>query len=362
MIEKMLNRAQYELLHYPYYTLGTYLKRPFQALFVKDSKPLDKISFPNGILAKSLMDYYKKNVNTEEGGEALEVVKRFYNKWISKGCKVHSISDVYAGMALIDLHQLTGQDKYKKGIDAIARFVFSHETDDYGSLITYPERKDKMIYADSIGMLCPFLSKYGERYNNINAMNLAVVMIQNYMQYGMDEKLMLPYQGYDSASGIKYGIVGWGMSVGRLLMGMSETLYYMEADRQSYEAIKQYYRRIIDKVETYQSEGGLYHWQLSAKEGPADTGATAMILYSVAQSLEDKILIGIHKSRMQRGIEALKICVQEDGILPGASMDTERFNEYPIDFGAYPWALGSALSLFLMIGEGKEKKDLNEII
>ncbi len=362
MINNMLNQAQYELLHYPYYSLDAYLKRPFAALFDKHSKPIDKISFPNGLLAKALMDFYKRNVNTEEGGEALEVAKRFYNKWISKGCKVYSISDVYAGMALIDIHQITGQDKYKRGIDAIANFIFSHDTDDYGSLISYPERKDKMIFADSIGMLCPFMAKYAERYNDMNAMNLAVVMIQNYMSYGMDEKLMLPYQGYDSESHIKYGIIGWGMSVGRLLMGMSETLYYMEKDRQSYEQIKQYYRRIVDKVETYQAEGGLYHWQLSAKEGPADTGATAMILYSIAQSIEDKILIGIHKSRMQRGIEALKICVQEDGTLPGASKDTEKFNEYPIDFGAYPWALGPALSLMLMTGEGIEKNESSDII
>ena len=362
MINKMLNQAQYELLHYPHYSAGDYLKRPFIALFGKNAKPMDKISFPNGVLARALMDYYKKNVNTEEGGEALEVVKRYYNKWISRGCRIYSLSDVYAGMALIDLHQITGQDKYKRGIDAIAGFVFSHETDDNGSLITYPERKDKKVYADSIGMICPFLAKYSERYNDMNAMNLAVVMIQNYMQYGMDEKLMLPYQGYDCEDGIKYGIIGWGMSVGRLLMGMSETLYYMEADRQSYEQIKQYYRRIVDKVETYQTEGGLYHWQLSAKEGPVDTGATAMILFSIAQSLEDKILIGIHKSRMQRGIEALKLYIQDDGTLPGASQDTDRFNEYPIDFGAYPWALGLAISLLLMTGEGTEKNDANEFI
>ncbi|MCR4990572.1 MAG: glycoside hydrolase family 88 protein [Lachnospiraceae bacterium] len=361
MINKMLNQAQYELLHYPYYSIGDHLSRPFRALFSKNYKPHDRFGFANGLLAKALMDYYKKHVNTEEGGEALDVVKRYYNRWISRGCKIRSISDVYSGMALIDLHQLTGQDKYKKGLDKIMKYLFSIETDDFGSVITYPERKDKMIYADSLGMICPFLAKYGERYNDMNSTNLAVVMIQNYMNYGMEEKLLLPYQCYDPESKMKYGIIGWGMSVGRLLMGMSETLYYMEPERQSYEQIKQYYRRIVDKVETYQSEGGLYHWQLSAKEGPADTGATSMILYSIAQSLEDKILIGIHKSRMMRGIEALKVCIQDDGTLPGASKDTDKFNEYPIDFGSYPWALGPALSLFLIM-EDEIKVNTNENI
>ena len=348
MINKLLNKTQYELFSYPHYTVGDYLSRPFKALFSPKSKALDKFGYGNGLLARALMDYYKKNVNTEEGREVFEMVRRYYDRWIIGGCKLRSLADVYSGMALIDIYEITNKEKYKKGLDAIIKYVSLYETDEMGALLYHPEKKDKLICVDTIGYVCPFLAKYGAKFDDVDATSIAVTQIQAFLQNGMDEKLLIPYHGYDAETGIKYGIVGWGMAVGRLLTGMSELLNYMEPDNGNYELIKQAYRRIVDKVETYQTEGGLYNWQLCAKDGPADTGATALILYSIAQSLDNKVLIGIHKSRMLRGFEALKMCVQEDGTLPGASCDTDEFNIYPIDFDGYPWALANMLSLYVM--------------
>ena len=117
--------------------------------------------------------------------------------------------------------------------------------------------------------------------------------------------------------------------------------------------IKQAYRRLVDKVEAYQLEGGLYSWQLGAKDGPVDTSATGMILYAIARSLETKVLIGIHKSRMVRGREALWNSVK-DGKIYGCLAECQGFSMYPQVYGAYPWSLGPALSLFVMTEEKKE--------
>ena len=78
-----------------------------------------------------------------------------------------------------------------------------------------------------------------------------------------------------------------------------------------------------------------------------DTSATAMILYAIARSLETKVLIGIHKSRMQRGKEALLHMVKE-GKLYDCLAECQGFSMYPQIYGAYPWSLGPALSLFAM--------------
>lgn len=136
------------------------------------------------------------------------------------------------------------------------------------------------------------------------------------------------------------------------MLGMSESLAYIEESRPSYEVIKQAYRRLVDKVEAYQLKGGMYSWQLAAKEGPADTSATAMILYAIARSLENKVLIGIHKSRMVRGREALWDSVRE-GKIYGCLAECQGFGMYPQIYGAYPWSLGPALSLFAISEEEK---------
>jgi len=354
MLIRMINQAQYELLNYPHRSVGYYLARPFRILVGRDNDPVDRMAWPNALLAKALMDYYKKHVNSEEAKEISYVVRRYYDRWIFHRKKLFTIDDAYAGMALIDLHQITKNQKYKDAVDAILDFVMHQETDNQGSIIYRPKDRKNYIFVDTIGAVCPFLAKYGKAYGDMDATTLAATQLQNYLENGMDDKLLLPYHGYDYTSGMKMGIIGWGIGVGKLMMGLSEALYYMDPERPEYEGLRMSYRRIVDKAEAYQMEGGLYNWQLSAKDGPADTAATAMILYSIAQSLEDKVLIGIHKSRMLRGVDAIKACVQPDGTLPGASKETDRFNNYPIDFGAYPWALGPALSLLVMINEEPE--------
>ncbi|MDD6072220.1 MAG: glycoside hydrolase family 88 protein [Clostridiales bacterium] len=347
---EMVKEAEYELLHYPKRGPGFFLKRAIKMVAGKKQAPIDKINWPNGLLAKALADYYMKNKNSEEARIILECLTKYFDRWISQGCRMYYLDDAYSGMALIDLHQITGEEKYKDAAECMVKYLFNHETDAAGSLPYRPEQKNGYIFADGIGMICPFLCKYGSTYRDMNAINLAVTQMQNFISMGMDEKTGLPYHGYQYESGVKYGIIGWGRAVGWLMMGMSESLAYMEETRPSYEVIKQAYRRMVDKVEAYQLEGGLYSWQLGAKEGPVDTSATAMILYAIARSLDTKVLIGIHKSRMVRGREALWNSVKE-GKIYGCLAECQGFSMYPQIYGAYPWSLGPALSLFVMTEE-----------
>lgn len=349
-MKKMLKEAEYELLHYPKRTVGYYLKRTVKMMTGVKVEPVDKMNWPNGLLAKSLTDYYMQHKNSEEAREILGCLKRYYDRWIQKNCKIFFLDDAFSGVALIDLHQITGDEKYKKAADEIVNFLFHHETDAAGSLLYRPKQKNGYIFADMIGMVCPFLCKYGSTYKDLNAVNLAITQIQNFIDFGMDAKTNLPYHGYQYENGIKYGVIGWGRAVGWLLMGMSEALAYIEETHPGYETIKQAYRRIVDKVEVYQRENGLYSWQLEAKDGPVDTSATAMILYAIARSLDTRVLIGIHKSRMIRGRDALLQMVTE-GKIYECLAECQGFSLYPQIYGAYPWSLGSALSLFALTEE-----------
>lgn len=349
-MKKMLKEAEYELLHYPKRTVGYYLKRTVKMMTGVKVEPVDKMNWPNGLLAKSLTDYYMQHKNSEEAREILGCLKRYYDRWIQKNCKIFFLDDAFSGVALIDLHQITGDEKYKKAADEIVNFLFHHETDAAGSLLYRPKQKNGYIFADMIGMVCPFLCKYGSTYKDLNAVNLAITQIQNFIDFGMDAKTNLPYHGYQYENGIKYGVIGWGRAVGWLLMGMSEALAYIEETHPGYETIKQAYRRIVDKVEVYQRENGLYSWQLEAKDGPVDTSATAMILYAIARSLDTRVLIGIHKSRMIRGRDALLQMVTE-GKIYECLAECQGFSLYPQIYGAYPWSLGPALSLFALTEE-----------
>lgn len=350
---EMVKSAEMDLLNYPKRGMGYYMKKTAQKLMGRAVEPVDKINWPNGLLAEGLINYYNKNKNSDEARIVVECLRKYYDRWIRSGCKLHYVDDIVSGMTLIDLHQITGEEKYKAAAETMAKFLYHHERDEAGSFIYRPKQGNGYIFADMIGMVCPFLCKYGSTYGDIQAIHLAVTQIQNFIGCGMDEKTGLPYHGYQYESGVKYGIIGWGRASGWLMLGMSGTLAYLNEHDSGYEVIKQAYRRLVDKVEAYQLEGGLYSWQLGAKDGPVDTSATGMILYSIAQSLENKVLIGIHKSRMVRGRDALLGSVK-DGRIYGALAECQGFSMYPQVYGEYPWSLGPALSLFAMTEEEQQ--------
>lgn len=352
---EMIKEAQQELLHYPERSMGYYVKRRLKLIMGRGAEPIDKINWPNGLLAKGLIDYYMGHKNSDQAREIREVLQAYYDGWIKNGHKMYYLDDALSGMALIELHQITGEERYRQAADEMMRFLSFHITDNAGSLLYRPNQKNGYVFVDSIGMICPFLCKYGHTYGDAKAIGLAVTQIQNFVDFGMDGKTGLPYHGYKFEDGLKYGIIGWGRAVGWLMIGMSESLAFMDETSPDYEYIKQIYRRLVDKVESYQLENGLYCWQLGAKEGPVDTSATAMILYSIAQSLNMKVLIGIHRSRMLRGREALLGMVKE-GKLDNALAECQGFSLYPQVYGAYPWSLGPALSLFAVTSEEKDKK------
>lgn len=347
---EMVKEAEKELLGYPERNLNYYLKRTAKKLMGQAVEPVDKINWPNGLLAKGLADYYMTHKSSEESRVILDCLKKYYDEWIQKGCRMFYLDDALSGMALIELHLSTQDEKYKQAADKMVQFLFHHETDRAGSLPYRPLQKNNYIFADGIGMICPFLCRYGSAYGDDKAINLAVTQIQNFIDFGMDHKTGLPYHGYHYESGIKYGIIGWGRAVGWLMIGMAESLANMDPGRPDYDILKQIYRRMVDKVEAYQRENGLYGWQLEAKEGPVDTSATAMILYAIARSLDIKILIDIHKSRMMRGRQALWDIVKE-GKLYECLAECQGFSMYPQSYGAYPWSLAPALSLFAMTEE-----------
>ena len=149
---EMVKEAEYELLNYPKRSAGYRLKRMLKMLAGRKVEPIDKINWPNGLLAKSLADYYMENKNSEEARIILETLKTYFDRWIRHNHKMYYLDDAFSGMALIDLHQITGEEKYKEAADKIAEYLFHHETDDAGSLPCRPLQKNGYVFADGIGI------------------------------------------------------------------------------------------------------------------------------------------------------------------------------------------------------------------
>lgn len=223
----------------------------------------------------------------------------------------------------------------------MAAFGESLPVDDAGSFYYRPAHGDRAVFADGVGLACPFLYGFGAAFGKEAYQELAVRQIVNFLSYGMDGKTGLPYHGYDVTDGCKYGIIGWGRAVGWLLRGMTGCLL----SEYGKERLGESCRELTDAVLIWQRQDGYFSWQLQALEGPADTSATAMICAAFKKGLELGVLTGeAYEKALDAGRRAVERSAR-DGLVYDCSGECEGFSRYPQHYGAYPWALGPALEI-----------------
>lgn len=109
----------------------------------------------------------------------------------------------------------------REAVEKLAAYGMNYPVDEMGSFPYRAAQKNGYIFVDLIGLMCPFLYRYGVVYDRADVMELAVKQIVNFAAYGMDGVTGLPYHGYVADAACKYGIIGWGRAVGWLLRGMA---------------------------------------------------------------------------------------------------------------------------------------------
>lgn len=170
----------------------------------------------------------------------------------------------------------------------LASYAQEHPKDGAGSFFYRPAGGEPFVFVDGIGLACPFLYQYGEAFDRQEYRELAIRQIANFLSYGMDGTTGLPYHGYDTEDGCKYGIIGWGRAVGWLLRGMVGCM----VSEYGRERLAASCVGLMDVALTYQRQDGYFSWQLQAAEGPADTSATGMICAALKQGLALGVFAG----------------------------------------------------------------------
>lgn len=368
----LVDTACQELLTYGLWDRKTKCKRFIKKYILR--KPTiteDLIFWPTGLLAAGLVqcleDIQGKHQMQEKSDKQDGIVQaavvqnqiesalsKYFNRWQKKGCPVTYLDDLLAGEVFLKIYEEYRQtkkangmidaenaEKYRQAIDKFADYILTYPTDEKGSFLYRANQSNSYIFVDAIGQVCPFLYEYGRIFDKPESMELAVKQITNFLTYGMDAATGLPYHGYEIADGIKYGIIGWGRAVGWLLRGITGCM------TTSYGAsvLRKPYQELMDAVLAYQRKDGYFSWQLQALEGPADTSATGMICAALKEGIYLGILTGDrYTEALNKGICAMKKSTRQ-GKVYDCSGECEGFSQYPQRYGAYVWALGTALLL-----------------
>lgn len=376
-LQRMEEEAVREMLHYHEKNGKQNIKDLIKRAAGRYVEPKDMIFWPTALIVNSLTEWGMED-------RFLPDVKAYFDRWIGAGMPIYFVDDVLAGVSLIDLYEKTKEEKYKKGADKLAEYLFDlekKEGDERGSIPYRPSQKNSHIYADGVGMICSFLIKYGVKFENIHGVELGLRQMRNMLSFSMDEKTGLPYHGFRYADGIKYGIIGWGRAMGWLFMGMARSLVcldsmseklgegeaggtkehqeFCECCKNAFEELQAAFWQLFYAIEKYQKKNGSFGWQLEALKGPEDSSATAMIAYGAVLVLRrwpgkdsgQKAGGAETAGKLaERAAEYLSSC-EKDGKIYNCSAECMGFSEYPQQYSAYPWSLGPSLGVLRWYGE-----------
>lgn len=348
-IERLKKEAIYEMLHYHEKCGKQKVKDLMKKAAGRYVPPKDLISWPTGLLANTLSENYEL---WEEKETVLAALKEYFDRWLEIGAPIYFIDDVLCGTALLNLYRLSGEEKYKKGANKLAQYLYSIENVDRAGSIPYrPNQSNRYVFVDGIGMICPFLCRYGMEMGDETAISLAIKQLRNMLKYGMGERLWLPYHGFEYESRTKYGIIGWGRAAGWLLAGMAGALSHLPKEHEAFVELQNSFMKIVISTANYQKENGAFAWQLEALGGPEDSSAAAMIGQAVLSAqrcgvIKNNAEENICRELVQRAAEYIAGCEQE-GKIYGCSGECIGFAQYPQVYGAYPWSLGPGLALLL---------------
>lgn len=398
-LTKMSDRAGELLFSYPAVTTSEKGKRLVKKiLFRQKIAPLDAFSWPNAMLGDGLLAAFSA---TGEQKAFLDTVV-YLEQWAKKGCPIHYADNIMNGKLAMWVEGLMehtpsgdstaptapgnvpegvktkkkmhpGQGGLQKScreiLDRCADWLRQTPKTAEGILPYRPQHPD-WIFADTIGMVCPFLCRYGAQKGDVALLRLGIRQMQVFLERGMDRASGLPYHGYEERTGMKYGVIGWGRACGWLLKGMADSLPWLTGQKKEFAGLLLSYRKLAAAILDFQRPDGGFSWLLPATEGHRDTSAEGMIGAALCSGLrmgyfQDTGTVGSamalemaqenperipgEEKRVQEALTRLSGAMEhslEDGVIRDSLGECVGFGEYPQVYGVYPWGMGSALEFF----------------
>ena len=315
-------------------------------------RELQQIGFwyPTALLSGALESCHRTfGIDTD-----LDVLIKFYDKYIDERGNFINLDiieypgNIMHGSTLIYLEQVRKDREYQVAIDKLYSFLKTYPRSKTG-IIAYRKHKPDLILVDSLGMICPFLSRYGRIYNKPEAIKLAEVQILDFIENGVDHITGLPFHGYIAGRKGYVGILGWGRGTGWYLLGLIGMLENISVESISRKKIILALRQLVTTLEIYQRKDGAWSCCITDPYSRKEMSATAMIAYSIERAINLDLLPKKYYKMLDKACNALIFETTDKGFLMNASGDCEGLGRYSKTYGHYLWVQGPATAFYSIL-------------
>ena len=303
------------------------------------------------VLADAIAEY----ISVEKDVFFLTELKKFYKKSQNKVSfkRPFYVDEVMNCNSLTDLLGHEDSEWMQASVQGSVDFLLNSHAKTTSGVLPY-RRPSRLLYrqlninsalVDTLGMICPFLSKYGVIFNCQPAISLASKQLYEFIKKGFSTESGLPYHGYSYIPEENLGGEGWGRGLGWFLLGIIGVLEFLPEDDVNYPYFLNFYRNLIENVFNRQSNCGAFTAQLLDESSAPDSGATGMIAYACAKGVELNLIDGTYIHRCKKAFDFILSVTDENGRVKECSGEALGANIYSSERGWYPWGQGPAVSL-----------------
>lgn len=264
-------------------------------------------------------DYIKMNMDRfveEDGGIRTYTIEEY------------NVDNITPGKLLFPLYEATGDERYRRAADTLREQLHGHPRTSEGGF-WHKEIYPHQLWLDGVYMMGPFLARYGQAFDEPEAIDEVAKEILLVSRYMRDPETGLYYHGWDESRQQRWAdnLTGlsknfWGRGMGWYGMALVDALDYIPEDHPDRGEIIRVLRNYAEAVSDVQDPvTGLWYQILdkpSRAENYLEASASSMFTYTLAKGvregyLDDKYLAVAR--RAHDGIVDEFIEVTDDGLV-----------------------------------------------
>ena len=213
-----------------------------------------------------------------------------------------------------------------------------------GSNDTIPYRKEvnNIRFVDTIGLVCPFLVKYGITYNSNDAIKLAEKQIREYSTF-FNVLTGTPPHAFDIVYQVPLGVYDWGRGVGWYILGIVEC--YKNLNKCDFkEFLKEEIIHLTQSLLRFQLPSGGFASSIFNTTSFAESSASILcgLLFIECYSITLDVK---YKNAAEKIISYLMSVTQRNGAIDMCQGDTKGIGNYSTKYYYMPFAQGLAVVL-----------------
>ncbi len=290
----------------------------FPELWMIENAKKPRWTYTFGLVAKSMMElsnhvgdnkYYDyAKLYADSLIDASGIIKTYKKE-------SYNIDNVSPGKMLFELYEKTGDERYKIALDTLRNQMLTHPRTSEGGFWhkkIYPHQ----MWLDGLFMASPFLSEYGQKFNEPQLFDEVVHQLKLIAKHTYDENTGLYYHGWDESreqawSNKETGTSPnfWARSIGWYAAALVDTLPFLPDDIDGKEDLISIVNGLADVIRKYQDKDSGVWYQVidqGGREGNyLESSASSLFVYFLSKSINNGYINHEYADVAKKGFEGL---------------------------------------------------------